>query len=248
MRAKEFAYGRIITDALQTDAAHHVPASDDLWTRVLASTHRPGGAAASEHRQRRYRAGAILLACLAAGFVGLGVTAAASPPVRHLIAAPLTIVGITVDRGDTSVEAVTPPLPFHVLNPQYVPAGLTLREFSRLPGRANEWSASLLSGGASLSASPEREVTRLNAAGIDGVYLRFEAPPPGTGYVTIVEQATTGAPVPTSGQATVLGGVQASVGQEGPVTTVSLDRNGAIVTISTDLGPQEATRLAASLK
>jgi hypothetical protein len=81
--------------------------------------------------RRRAIAGA---ACLALAGGGLSVAAAASPTVRSALGWPTgATVGVAVSPNSSGIDGVHPNAGFNIVNPGYIPAGLTVRWFGYDP-------------------------------------------------------------------------------------------------------------------
>ncbi|HYM97994.1 MAG TPA: hypothetical protein VET26_11890 [Candidatus Sulfotelmatobacter sp.] len=136
----------------------------------------------------------------------------------------------------------------------YVPAALTQREYTYVPPVTpsstalgiRTVTAGTATNGSPLSDQTMREIRQLLADGRGGTLFRYSSPS-SAGYLQATEQpAGHGQSLPV-GDSIVVGGVQATVRQEGDTTTLFLIRYGTFVTIQTNLGKQEASKVAEGL-
>ena len=137
-----------IATKLQGDAAAIDVAHLNVWPRIETAMIEQGDA--SEVLRRSHlgrmvarRWGAIALGSTIALAVGLGAAVAESPRVQRLIADVLPSSGVGISSDGAAVTGTSPALPFRVLNPTYVPAGLTVYHFTRLTGGVSGWSVTL---------------------------------------------------------------------------------------------------------
>lgn len=239
-----------IAAKLQGDAAAIDVTQIDVWPRIEMAAIEQRDAADVPHCSHSRRTvvrrwGAIALGSSIALAVGLGVAAAESPRVQRLIADALPSSGVGISSDGSAVTGTSPTLPFQVLNPTYIPAGLTVHQFTRLTGGVSGWSVSLTID----APTSGRDVLPAGFERINGVYLRYASPVSGGPSVSIIEQVSPTSQSSTdTGQRIVVGTSTALVTRSGASTILTLTRSHTLITIETDLGQGEAAAVATSLK
>jgi len=239
-----------IATQLQGDAAAIDLAQIDVWPRIETTIIGQRDAADVPHRSDLRRTvvrrwGAIALGTSIALAVGLGAAVAESPRVQRLIADALPTSGVGISSDGAAVTGTSPALPFQVLNPTYIPAGLTVHQFTRLTGGVSGWSVSLTID----APTSGRDVLPTGFKRINGVYLRFASPVSGGPSVSIIEQVSPTSQSSTdTGQRIAVGTSTAFVTRSGASTILTLTRSHTLITVQTDLGQGEAAAVATSLK
>lgn len=239
-----------IAAKLQSDAAAIDVTQIDVWPRIemAAIEHRDAADVPQRSSTRRrvvHRWGAIALGSSIALVVGLGVAAAESPRVQRLIADALPSSGVGISSDGSGVTGTSPALPFQVLNPTYMPAGLTVHQFTRLTAGVSGWSVTLSDG----APTSGKDVLPTGFERINGVYLRYASPVSGGPSVSIIEQVSpTSQASAATGQRIFIGTSTAFVTRSGASTILTLTRSHTLITVQTDLGQGAAVAVASSLK
>lgn len=150
--------------------------------------------------------------------------------------------------------ALDPPPPFPVAAPTYLPKGLTLHGSGYLPPHVPGRPAAPAAVGSMDAPSPqeaqasaEQRVAQWAKDAGSVVWLRY-ASPAGDRVLEITEQEASPGQHSPPGQALQVGGFPASLRQQQNQTTLVVVRAGTIITITTNLGPGEATKVAGSLQ
>jgi hypothetical protein len=156
-----------------------------------------------------------------------------------------------------SGEGFRPPFP--VLEPAYVPEGLTLTLVAATsiagkptllagceaaPATCAKWSTD---GAVPPSLPREKELLRALGTGEPAVGWRF-ASPHGDRWIEITERVAHADVMLSSGQPLAVGDLPAMLYQADGAVTLTLLRAGLLITIRTNLGSEDAVRVAVSLR
>jgi hypothetical protein len=185
--------------------------------------------------------------CLVLAAGGLSVAAAASPTVRSALGfsqGPVTVESLP---GGAGLAGAYPGIS-HVLNPNYIPSGLTAREFAYYPGHSStgHTRVTILAYDKASHGTGSGEAI-LWQEGVPAVYEGFFSPG-NTRYFELLQRATGTGRTLAAGQTISVAGTAATIHQEGAVTVAELAKSGTLVTIRTDLGKSEALKIAGSLR
>ena len=151
---------------------------------------------------------------------------------------------------------VQPSAGFQLASLGYVPAGLTRREYAYLPALVPAASGQTVYGSripivsSGLSGpSPETmaAVARLEADGIRSVWLRYSSTPPATNYIEVTERAAQSGQPLAGTESFTIGGVPATLVQQGDQITIQLVRSGTSIMIHTNLSRRDTLLVAQSL-
>ncbi len=263
---------RAVARALIDDATQAIPSDADLWPTIRARLEARSAAvtrtapASLPPAPRRWLcwprldwigravvAAALLCTVSTAG----GAIVATSPPVsaalRQAVASAATFIGLSVDVSDSGARtghfAIKPAAPFQVAQLAPVPNGLSNPIVTYIPastpGTPSSQAVSISKASDTTDVRPM--ISRLSATGVATLWLHFAASAPGTGYLDIVERAADPGETLPAGDAVTVGGVPATVSQDGADTVVALDHDGTVVTLRTNLGRAAALNVAGLL-
>jgi hypothetical protein len=259
---------QLLGSIIKTRLVNAFPPHSDIGPLVaerLRSDLNVPRAAQTRGRLASLRRGMLTVgAVLAISSAGVGIAGAASPAVRHVLRHVAEAVGI--------IRPAYSPVPFHVVWPYPSPGfgpgspvlglddvagGFIVPSGNGLPGSIT---ARVTSGppcplavtpcgdaGHSLPGFQSPPELQANAdKGIPAIWFRFQAPPPGNGYMQIDEQATSSTALP-AGQSIDVRGNPGSLNHSGDITVVTFIRQGTEVVLTTDLGASQAETEAQSL-
>ena len=182
------------------------------------------------------------------------LAACASPgSSRSATSTPLSTSTASAGIGVSSrgTIEVSPKASFRIAQLGYIPSGLTHREYAYIPPTVSPSTpqriVTLTTNGSPVSEETLTAVSQLPADGRGALFLRYSAPGAVASYLEVTQQPLRTEQTLPAGELVAVGAVGAIVVHEGVVTKLFVMEFGTLVTIQTNLGGQEAVKVAQAL-
>jgi hypothetical protein len=182
------------------------------------------------------------------------LAACASPgSSRNATSTPLSTSTASAGIGVSSrgTIEVSPKAGFRIAQLGYIPSGLTQREYSYIPPTVSpstpKRTVTATTNGTPVSEETLRAVSQLAVDGRGALFFRYSAPGAVASYLEVTQQPLRIGQTLPAGELVAAGAVGAIVVHEGVVTKLFVMEFGTLVTIQTNLGGQDAVKVAQAL-